>query len=133
MIKLYKVTKTDERMLADYLVPGVTAEQVKVTSVTSRYEDFNGVKKGHTFTVKVDTAERGAFGIFKDLNAATLKDTQDVPFEFDIASLSWNVANGVLRVAIPRKAEFAGKAVLVANKDDIFGEIPADAGVNAAE
>jgi hypothetical protein len=84
-------------------------------------------------TDTADAAERGAFGIFKDLNAATLKDTQDVPFEFDIASLSWNVANGVLRVAIPRKAEFAGKAVLVANKDDIVGEIPADAGVNAAE
>lgn len=133
MINLYKVTKTDERLIADYVVPGVSADQVKVTAVTSRYEDFEGRKKGHNFTVKVAAADRGAFGIYGVLNAATLKDTVEVPFEFDIASLSWSVKDGILRVTVPRKAEFAGLVVEKTADDSIFGEVPADKSVTARQ
>jgi len=133
MVQLYKVTKTDERLVADYIVPGVSADQVQVSSVAARYEDFEGQKKGHTFTVKIAAANRGSFGVFKDLNNATLKDTQGVPFEFDIGSLSWNVANGILRVSVPRKAEFAGKTITADASADIFGEVTAENSVTAAK
>jgi len=133
MITIYKVTKTDERLFADYVVPGVSADQILVTSVAARYEDFEGVKKGSTFTVKIAAANRGSFGVFKELNAETLKDVQNVPFEFDINSLSWNVSNGILRVSIPRKAEFVGKTVVADTSAEIFGEVLPENSVTATK
>ncbi|MFA6089873.1 MAG: hypothetical protein WC755_08500, partial [Candidatus Woesearchaeota archaeon] len=82
---------------------------------------------------KIAAANRGSFGVFKELNAETLKDVQNVPFEFDINSLSWNVSNGILRVSIPRKAEFVGKTVVADTSAEIFGEVLPENSVTATK
>jgi HSP20 family molecular chaperone IbpA len=101
------ITKTDDRMIVDFVLPGVPKEAL---ALQVRKEAWNGARgqKGHDFILKVrnpaaDDAELFGYDV---LVCRKLTQTVSVDVEFDITKIHWTFKDGVVRVSIP-KADFA--------------------------
>lgn len=101
---MYVKSKTDERVIYDFAMPGVEDKNIGIFVRPKSWTE-NGVTKGRDFTVKVRGKPADKFGFNKEV-VTKYDETVEVSVEFEIEKLSWNYRNGVLRVSIPR-AEFS--------------------------
>jgi HSP20 family molecular chaperone IbpA len=106
---MYITSKTDERVVYDFAMPGVEDKNIGIC-VREKSWTEDGVTKGRDFTVKVAGKPADTFGFNKEV-VTKFKETVDVSVEFEIEKLSWNYRNGVLRVSIPRAAFSVGSTV----------------------
>lgn len=110
------ISKTDERFIADFVLPGLDASAVSVTVRPERWTDYDGKTKGHDFTVKVRGTVADGFGANKLLRT-DLKETVAIPMEFDPKTVAWNYKSGVLRVYALREAFSVGTVVQASEVD----------------
>ena len=99
-----KVSRTDERMIIDVNVAGYKKSDVKIKC---KVDD----DKNKTLVIDVkSTSSDEKFGVYKDL--CGFKDEVPVNKDiFDLDNISADVVDGVLRISIPKKAEFVSKVI----------------------
>lgn len=111
-----KTSKTDERFIADIMIPGVPEEAVSVTVRSNVWDGFSGNRCGHDFTVKVRADRLPDTFCGNKYVTTKLTETFEVDIEFDLDKIEWTYKDGVVRVSVP-KAEFAiGKTVAKSDK-----------------
>ena len=99
-----KVTKTDERMIIDVCVAGYKKSDLKIKC---KVDD----DKNKTLVIDAKaTSSDEKFGVYKDLSG--FRDEVAVNDKvFDIDALTADIVDGILRISIPKKADFVSKVI----------------------
>ena len=99
-----RVTRTDERMIIDANVAGYAKENVKIKTKIDDAKNISIV-----IDVKATSSDE-KFGVYKDLSG--FKDEIPVNKDiFDIDATKADIVDGILRISIPKKAEFVSKVL----------------------